>query len=69
VSGESTKLSISLRLATDFLHVTHIKDKQMLVYNFIFDLLCTGRGSSVSSVGFARFRKLKFHNKRGSRRW
>ena len=30
----------------------------MVVYNFIFDLLWTGRGSSVSSVGSVGFRKM-----------
>ena len=35
-----------------FLHVTCIKDKQMLVFNFIFELLWVGRDSSASSVAF-----------------
>jgi hypothetical protein len=34
------------------------KDIQMLVLNFIFDLLWTGRGFSVSSVAFLGFREL-----------
>jgi hypothetical protein len=59
VSGEMIRLSISLRLAVDFLHVMYIKGKQMLVLNFIFDLLWTGRGSSVSSAACLGFRKLK----------
>jgi len=50
---------ISLKLATDFLSVTCIKDKQMLGLNFIFDLLWLGRGSLVSSVAFLGFRELK----------
>ena len=66
VSSETIKLSISLRLAFDCLHVTYIKDKQLLIFNFIFDLLWTNRGSPVNSVGFVRFRDL--HKKRGSRR-
>jgi len=53
------KLSISLKLAFDFLHVINIKDQHMLVFNFIFDLLWTGRASSVSSVAFLGFRQLK----------
>jgi hypothetical protein len=36
VSGEKIRLSTSLRLAVDFLHVMYIKGKQMLVLNFIF---------------------------------
>jgi hypothetical protein len=52
VSGETIRLSISLRLAIDILYVMYIKDKQMLVFNFIFNLLWTGRSSSVSSVVF-----------------
>ena len=36
-----------------------IKYKQKLVFNFIFDLLWTGYGSSVSSVQFVGFRELK----------
>ena len=60
VSGETIKLSISMRLVGDFfLHEMYIKDQQMLVFNFIFDLLWTGRGSSESSVAFLWFRQLK----------
>jgi hypothetical protein len=45
VSGESIRLSISLRLAVDFVvHVMCIKDKQVLVFNFVTDLLWTGCG-------------------------
>jgi len=51
-------LSIILRLAVEFVHVTYIKDIQMLVFNFIFDLLWTGRGSSLSAVAFLWFREL-----------
>jgi hypothetical protein len=32
------------------LHATCIKDKQMPVFNFIFDLLRTGRGSSLTRI-------------------
>jgi len=50
-SRATDNLSISLSLAVVFfLHVTSIKDKQMLVFNIIFDLLWTVRGSSASSV-------------------
>ena len=41
-------LSIILRLAVDFLHAMYIKDKQMLVFNFIFDWLWTGRVGRVA---------------------
>jgi len=44
------RLSISLRLEIDFADVMYVNDKQMHVLNFIFDLLCTCRGSSVRSV-------------------
>jgi hypothetical protein len=57
VSGETISLSISLGLAVDFLHVAYIKVKEMLVFNFIFDILWTGRGSSVNSI--LGFRALK----------
>jgi hypothetical protein len=50
VLGETIRLSTSLRLAVEFLHVMYIKRKQMLVFNFIFDLLWTGRCFSVSSI-------------------
>jgi len=50
VPGDTIKLSINFRLAIDFLHVIYIKDRQMLVFNVVFDLLWTGRGSSVSTV-------------------
>ena len=56
---QNIRLSISLRLSTDVLHVMHIKDQQIPVFHFIFDLLWTGRGSSVSSVAFVIFRELK----------
>jgi hypothetical protein len=55
VSGETVRLLISSSLAIDFLHVMYIKDKQMLVFNFIFDLLWTGGGSSQSSVTLLGF--------------
>ena len=49
---------MSLRLVIDFfLHVVYVKDKQMLVLSFIFDLLWTGRGSSVRSVAFLGLRE------------
>ena len=35
VSGETIRLSISLRSAVDFLHVACIKYKHMLIYNFV----------------------------------
>ena len=35
-----------------FLHVTYMKNKQMRVFHFIFDLLWRGRGFSVTSVAF-----------------
>ena len=59
VSGKTIRLSTILKSAVDFLHVTYIKEKQMLVFNFIFDLLRTGRGSSVSTVTLLGFRELK----------
>jgi len=67
VSGETIRLSVSLRLAVDlFLHVMCIKYKQMLVFKSIFDLLWTGRGSSVSAVAFfGGFRELKWFEKHG----
>ena len=52
-------------LTFDFLGVTYVKDKQMLVFNFIFDLLWTG--SSVVSVAFVGFRELKYVEKRDIR--
>ena len=54
VSGEAIRLSISMRLAVDFLYLMYITDKQLLVFNFICGLLWTGRGSSVSSVTLFR---------------
>jgi hypothetical protein len=39
----------------------------MLVFNFIFDLFWTGRGSSVSSVTLLGFRELKQIQKHSSR--
>jgi hypothetical protein len=69
VSGETVRLSISLRLTVDFLHVIYRKDKQMLVFNFTFDLLWTGRGSSVRCVPFFVFRGLKEIEKHGFRQY
>ena len=54
VSGETISLSISMRLAVDFLYVMYITDKQFLLFNVIWDLLQTGRGSAVSSVTLFR---------------
>ena len=48
MSIETIRLSISLRLAVDILRVMYLLDKQMLVLDFIFDLLWTCGGSSVS---------------------
>jgi hypothetical protein len=47
-------------LTFDFVHVTYgyIKDKQKLVFNFIFDLLWIG--FSVVSVAFVGFRVLQY---------
>jgi hypothetical protein len=45
VTGETIRVSISKRLAVDLLHLMYIKDKQLLVYNFICDLLRTGKGT------------------------
>jgi hypothetical protein len=42
-----------------YLHVVCIKDKQMVIFTFIFDLLWTGRGPSGSSVTLVGFRELK----------
>ena len=61
------RLSMSMRLAGDFLHVMYTKDEQMLVFYSIFDLLWTGMSSSVSSVAFSRFRELKQFEKHGDR--
>ena len=55
MSGATVRLLISSKLAIEFLHVMYIKDKQMPVFNFIFDLLWTGGGSSLSSVTFLGF--------------
>ena len=60
LSGETIRLSISLKVAVHFLRVMYIKDKQMLVFNFIFDLLWKDGGSSVSSVAFFGFCELKY---------
>jgi hypothetical protein len=39
VSGETIKLSKSLRSTVEFLYEMFIKVKKMLLFNFIFDLL------------------------------
>jgi hypothetical protein len=59
MSGETIRLLISLRLAVGFLHAVYIQYKQMLVFNFIFDLFWTVSGSSVSSLAFLWFCELK----------
>jgi hypothetical protein len=53
VSCETIRLSISLRSAVDFLHVTYIKINKSW-YIILFYLLWTNRDSSVSSVPFSR---------------
>jgi hypothetical protein len=58
VSGESIRFSSSLRLTVVCSHVMCIKDKQMLVFNFVLDLW-SGGGSSVSSVAFLGSCQLK----------
>jgi len=50
VSGETIRLSISLGLTVNILRVTYIKDKQMLVFSLIIDLLWT-----ISSLAFLVF--------------
>jgi hypothetical protein len=48
VTGETKRLSINQRLAVGILHVMYMKGKQILVFNFMLDLLWTmGPGSSV----------------------
>jgi len=59
VSGETIGLSISSSLAVDFLHAAYTKEKEMLVFNFIFDILPTSWGSSVNSAPFLGFRELE----------
>ena len=39
VPGKTIELLISLCLTLDILHVMYKKDKRVLVFNFIFDLL------------------------------
>ena len=48
---------ISFRIDVDFVHIMYIK--QMPVFSFIFDLLWTGDGFSVSSVPSLGFREQK----------
>jgi len=43
---------IAHSLAVVFLHTMYIKYKQILVFNFVLDLLWTGGGSSVSSAAY-----------------
>jgi hypothetical protein len=68
VSGETIRLSNSLRLAVGFLNVMYLTDKHTVACNFIIDLLCTGRSSSVRSQAFLGFRKLIQIAKHGARR-
>ena len=42
-----------------------MKVKQMLVFNFIFDLLRTSRSSSVRSVDVLMFREINWIENRG----
>jgi hypothetical protein len=58
MSGETTRLSISLGLAIYILGVTYVKDKQMLVFSFIIDLSWT-----ISSLAFLVFLALKYIEK------
>ena len=60
MSDENVRLSISLRLAVDFLIVMYIKDKQMPVFNIILYLPWTDRG-----FPNRRLRELKYIDKRG----
>jgi len=60
VPGETIKFLISLCLTLDILNVMCKKDKRMLAFNFIFDLLWTNRSALVrSSVPFLKFPELK----------
>ena len=59
MSDETIRLSVSLRLSVDSVHVTYTKDQQIVAFNFIFDLLWTGGGSSVSSVALLVFSELQ----------
>jgi len=67
VSSEAIRLSINLRLAVDILHVMYIIDKQMLVRDFIFDLLWTCGSSSVRFLAFLGIRELQETEKQGPR--
>ena len=53
------RLSISLRLSVDLLNVMYIRDKQMLVCNFIFEFLWTGKVFLSKFCSFLGFRELK----------
>ena len=48
VSGETIMFS----LLFDFLHIMYIEYKIFVYFNFVFDLVWTGRGLSVSSVDY-----------------
>jgi len=50
-----------------FLRVRFIEDKQVLLFNFVFDLLWTGWGPSVCSVALLRNGELKYFEKHGCR--
>ena len=67
MSGETIRLLISSRLAIDFLRVMYVKDKQILVFNFLYDLLWTGGGSLVSLVLFRVSCELKYIEKHCSK--
>ena len=67
MSGETIRLLISSRLAIDFLRVMYVKFKQILVFNFLYDLLWTGGGSLVSLVLFRVSCELKYIEKHCSK--
>jgi len=53
-----------------FRFVAQCLNQQIPVFNFIFDLLWTDRGSSVSFVTFSlKYRELKYIEKHGFREW
>jgi len=69
VSGETIRLSVSLRLAVEFLHVMYIKYKQMQVFNLIFHLLCASRITALSLLSKGKAIPLQaWTGREGSRR-
>lgn len=79
-SSQSTQLAIDRRcvrrndqfsdrfvVSRHFLHVKYIINEHMLGFNFMFDVLWTGRCSLVCSVAFLGFRELKLIENRGPR--